>query len=501
MIVDVDGVGEVEFPDEMPPEQIKQVLQKKFPPKQQNRALEALGNVPQSAANYVGDIASAVMNPVDTVKGLWDAAAGGLQNAAYAAAPSLKPQKAGFMYDPNAEKVADAVGGFYKDRYGGMANAKETLVKDPVGALGDLAGVVTLAGAGLRTAGLSKAGQSVGKAGSAIDPLSIVGKTAQTVTKKPYTWLTGTTTGSGAQAIDEALKASPEFVDAMRGTAQETDVLGGAVDSLDKIKESRRLEYQSKLSSIQNKKAPIKIDDVKARADTWLERYNIKKVKGELDFSRSTVTGKAADEVGEIYKMVSDWGSKKGDLTPANLDILKRRISDSYSSNRSSRAMISDLSKVVHNKISSVVPEYGEMTKGYAKSSEVIRDIEKALSIGNRASADTALRKLMTAIREDKTFRRSLIEQLDQAGGNNVMGGAAGLMMKPAWSQRLGPMLTASTAGVSAIASPKMMALLPLASPRVVGEFSVLMGRIGKAAPKLQGAGLAAAQAGGLPLE
>lgn len=95
----------------------------------------------------------------------------------------------------NYEPMANAVGAFYKDRYGGAENIKKTLYEDPVGAVGDVASVVA-GGAGLVKGGATLTGKAnlASKAGrvasvaNQFDPLvaatSGIGKVAKPVFSK-----------------------------------------------------------------------------------------------------------------------------------------------------------------------------------------------------------------------------------------------------------------------------------------------------------------------------
>lgn len=82
-------------------------------------------------------------------------------------------------YQPQAE----AVGNFYKDRYGGVENIKKSFYEDPTGVALDVSTVATGVGGALKGAGamansskLARAGQIASKIGEVTDPLSIVGK-------------------------------------------------------------------------------------------------------------------------------------------------------------------------------------------------------------------------------------------------------------------------------------------------------------------------------------
>lgn len=99
------------------------------------------------------------------------------------------------------EEVANAVGNYYKDRYGGLENIKKSFYNDPAGVGLDVAtvlqgtGGLLKGGAGLATRGatevsltsnaarLGRAGSTLTKVGGAIDPLTQTGRAVRAVTQ------------------------------------------------------------------------------------------------------------------------------------------------------------------------------------------------------------------------------------------------------------------------------------------------------------------------------
>ena len=105
---------------------------------------EALANVGPSAVSFYKGLVTAITNPVQTVSGVLDIGAGALQNLLPKDLVDLvnqidnKPEAA-----KRAVDAANAVGGFYKDRYGSVEALKNTLATDPVGAAADLSTLFT----------------------------------------------------------------------------------------------------------------------------------------------------------------------------------------------------------------------------------------------------------------------------------------------------------------------------------------------------------------------
>jgi hypothetical protein len=134
--------------------------------------VEAVKNLPASAGQFVSGLVQAVTSPVQTVMGLFDAAAGGLRNALPENVVRVIDQ---FDTNPQATQravqTANAVGGMYKDRYGSLDAIKRTVAEDPVGAAGDLSTLFAGGGAAASKIGATQAGAALSKAGAAINPM------------------------------------------------------------------------------------------------------------------------------------------------------------------------------------------------------------------------------------------------------------------------------------------------------------------------------------------
>lgn len=145
-------------------------------------------NIPGSAANLVGGIYEAVTNPIETVSTLADVGAGGIRNAAIlaernGALPQGSVDFLDSLSDPAAAEAASekaaAFGGVLADRWGSAEKIRRTLREDPVGFLGDVATVLSGAGAGVRMVGVApRVAGAVERAATTVDPLVLAGKSA-----------------------------------------------------------------------------------------------------------------------------------------------------------------------------------------------------------------------------------------------------------------------------------------------------------------------------------
>ena len=111
-------------------------------------------NVLKSGGELAHGLYQAVRHPLNTVGTLGDIATGAVYNMLPKEAVSFIDQ-----FDSNpankerAIKMANAMGGVYKERYGSLDKLANTLYNDPVGAVGDLSTILSGGGAALAKAG------------------------------------------------------------------------------------------------------------------------------------------------------------------------------------------------------------------------------------------------------------------------------------------------------------------------------------------------------------
>lgn len=179
--IDVPGMGIVEFPDGMSDEQITQAIKANLPeqPKQSwgDVAGQAVFNAPASAAQFAKGIYQTVRHPLDTGMSVLDLGAGALRNAM---PESVVKAVEGPQPDPNAVRAsntADAVGQFYKQRYGSMEGFKNAIATDPVGVMSDASAVLT-GGASLAPKA-SKLASILRAGGNATNPIKLATTAAE----------------------------------------------------------------------------------------------------------------------------------------------------------------------------------------------------------------------------------------------------------------------------------------------------------------------------------
>jgi hypothetical protein len=454
---------------------------------------QAVQNIIPSATNMATGLYQAVTNPVQTVSGLLDVGAGALQKALPKPVVDFVNQ---FESNPEAAQramnAASAVGGAMKERYGSVEGIKNTIATDPVGAMGDLS---TLLGGGAALAGripmAGKVASTLSTASDITNPITLAGKGVSKTADMASALVKGglgLKTGVGIEPITQAVKAGREgnqtFVENMRGTVPMMQVLDDAKSNLAKMNLDKQAEYRSGMVNIKNDKTQLDFTGIdQALADA--QKYSFYKGK--------VVNQGAADVLTDIKAKVDDW--KKSDPaqyhTPEGIDKLKQSIWESIEKlPRESKTAYSAAKEVydsVKKEISKQAPEYSKVMSDYSQSSDKIKEIERALSLGDKASADTAMRKLQSLMRNNVNTnygnRLDMARELEKAGGNEMMPALAGQAM----SSKLPRGLQSATnipssyiaygVGGPALAAADLMA----SSPRLVGEASYKYGQMANA--------------------
>lgn len=488
-------------------------------------------NIPSSAGKFIGGIADAVTHPIDTVSTIGDALAGGLRNAMPAGVRDFidkldSPEgKASAL---KATEVADAVGGMYKERYGSLDKIKQTLITDPVGAMADLSTILTggssAAGAAGKVAGMAGAAKTASALGTTADVLSATGRATNPMVPAVAAgklvakgaggvakFGLGLTTGVGAENVSEAAKAgyagNADFWDNMSGARSMTDVLTDAKNGLQQMRDTRLGAYKQGIMS--------------TAADT--KRLNFGAIDQKLTDLTDSIMHKGYWKIGpeevadidKLHEVVNKWRADPTMHDAAGLDALKQRIDAIYPSspmhNRAAR-VITGVRNAVKDTIVAQVPEYAKTMADYENALNVEREIERALSLGTKASQDTAMRKLQSLSRNNVNTnygnRLSLARQLEQQGGVQIMPSIAGQSMNSWLSRGLtGQLGNMATAGAAALGHPGAMLMMPLQSPKMVGATAYGAGRLAAGVEAAAGktgitpamgraAGLGASQAG-----
>jgi hypothetical protein len=277
----------------------------------------------------------------------------------------------------------------------------------------------------------------------------------------------------------------------MRGQTTEGEVLSNFKQALQHVKDTRAADYQNALGKIPQN---ITLDPAPIRDNVnyMLDQFGVKQgAKGALDFSRSTITDPLAQrQVKGIVSDIADWGAQPGDLTPAGMDTLKRRIGNMFSPDSQASALIASTRDAASSVLKDNVPGYADMTKGYEAASKFIDGLGD-LSI-NSANPGTAIRKLSTVMGQNNGYRQVLTDALSQYTNVDLKGQLAGLALSKGGPQGIAGALDTGVGllglTMHGYLSPMAAVSMAAASPRLMGELVIAMG---KAAPAVRAAATA----------
>jgi hypothetical protein len=457
----------------------------------------AVMNFPSSLFSMATDVFKAVTDPLQTARDLGTLFVGATSKVL--GEPLFESDK-GKQMRLKGEKSVEQVGTFIANRYGSIENAKQALATDPAGVLSD-ASLVFTGGAGILPKA-SMASKALSTAAKVTDPLRIAAAPIAYGAKGVAPFL-GMTTGAGSMAIEEAYKAGKaggekgkSFVGNLRGTADQLQVLEDTKSNLKAMIEQQQQAYRSGMIDVKADQSILKFNDI----DSALQKAN------DRIYYKGTVRSKdAAGYLTDTQKIIDEWkANNPADFhTPEGLDILKQKIYDDVLSNipinqKSSIGIIGDIYNSVKSTIQKQAPTYAETMKAYADTAEQVREIEKSLSQGRKATADAGLRKLQTVLRDNASTnygqRVKLIDQLEATspqygGGIPIKPALAGQALSKVTPRGMQAVGTVGTAGLlSQVGSnPLAAAYLAGSSPRLVGEAAYLAGKGARQAENVGG--------------
>lgn len=457
----------------------------------------AVMNFPSSLYNMATDVFKAVTDPLQTAKDLGTLFVG--TTSKILGEPFLESDLAKQMR-LKGEKSAEQVGAFMANRYGSVEGAKQALATDPAGVLSDISLVFT-GGASLAPKA-STVSNVLKTAAKVTDPLTAVTTPIKYGSQAVAPFL-GTTTGVGSMPIQEAYKAGKEggekakvFTGNLRGTADQLQVLEDTKSNIQAMIKQQQDLYRSGMVNIKNDKSILDFTDID---------NSIAKATDRVTFKGKVTNKYGISKVEEAQKIIEDWkNSNPNDFhTPEGLDKLKQSlydevIADIPPNKKNTLSAVGDIYNSIKSTIQNQAPTYAETMKAYADTAEQVREIERALSMGKKATADAGLRKLQTVLRNNVSAnygqRVSLVNQLEatspQFGGGipikPALAGQALSNIAPRGIQAAGTVGTAGLLG-GLISQPLGAGYLAASSPRVVGEAAYLAGKGAKQAEKIGG--------------
>jgi hypothetical protein len=301
----------------------------------------------------------------------------------------------------------------------------------------------------------------------------------------------GMTTGTGAEALSQAYKAGKAggekgkiFIENMRQEVPIDTVLNSAKQTLQTMKANKSADYVANKAGWAADTTPLDFTPIE---QSFKSLEDSLKVQGKWKIGKDEVT-----KINEVRQVINDWKKSPSLHTTVGLDALKQRIDAIYpDSPKQSQAqrVITGASNSVKDTIIRQAPDYAEAMKDYEVMSSTIKEIEAALSLGNKASKDTALRKLQSLTRNNVQTnyggRLDMARQLEQVGGENIMPAVSGQALSSLTPRGLAGQGGASLAALASYFNPATLATLPVTSPRLMGETAYKLGQTSNYLPSI----------------
>ena len=440
-----------------------------------NAANQAVRNIIPSAGNLAQNIVTPILHPIQTAESLYDIGKGVASKAAGALGVDQDPEE-----KAKTEAAADAVGQFFKDRYGGVDEFKNTLAHDPVGLIADLSAALT-GGSTLaaRAPGMiGRAAEIAGNVGRVADPILAAGKVAGKAGAAGAHLLTGL----GDNVLETATKAgmtgNRAFLDNMRGNVEPTEVIDLAKSALNQMRQERSAAYKSGMAGV--KADPTQLDYTPINDALTDAASNV-------NFNGIAKSKKAEKTLGKIQKTVNQWQSQPVGTpfhTAEGFDALKQAIGE-IRQGTDPGTLSRNIADSVYNATKATIvkqaPTYADTMLGYSDASEKLNELQKTFSLGEKASPDTTLRKLQSVTRNNVNTnygqRGKLVEDLAKYEPDLLpaLAGQATSSLLPRGLARLG---THGVLGAGAVyMSPATLPLALASSPRLAGETAYAVGK------------------------
>ena len=317
--------------------------------------------------------------------------------------------------------------------------------------------------------------EDVGSGAAIGAALPVVGKAGSAITK-----MLGGTTGVGEEALKQAYQAGKQggtkatsFVEAMREGQSMTNVLDAARANLSAMNAQKQNAYRSGMVDIRKDKSILDFANIDKAVNN---AFDMTKFKGFVKNQEAvTALSKIKDSIDELKNLdAAEYH------TPEGLDALKQRVGGLLESipfeQKTARTAAGNVYNSIKNEITAQAPTYAKVMKDYHSASDTMKEIERSLSLGQRASDDTAMRKLQSLMRNNVNtnygYRDTLAQQLEQAGGNEFIPALAGQALNdymPRGIQRA--VNPAGAIGIGALGNiPAAVGMGLVSSPRLVGE-------------------------------
>lgn len=437
--------------------------------------------IPSAKAAALGAI-EPIRHPLDTMAALGQLGKGALSKASGAL---------GYPRAPEDEKTLDALGQFYKDRFGSEEKFKKALAEDPVGVAADASSFIGGGGSLLgRLPGMAgRAGEAISATGRAIHPLNAAATVAAPAMLPAMSLLNyplSIKSGAPVPALQRALKAGWKGSEPFReqiGGADPTEIVNKAHDAVSEIARQRRKNYLAGMANVAGSANPIDYSDINKALRDALK---------DVTHGSKTYKREAGAMLQDLWKEVRDWQSMPNTSSVnyhnvEGVDKLKQLVGE-LRANAKPGSPADAVATKIYNSIRDTLgkhdPNYLKVMEDYGDLSDQLKQLKTTLSINPRASVDTTLRKLLLGDKQKDGAKGKLLKDLakvDPEISDMIAGHLLSSWIPTGFTGGIGAALSAAhgLGAYSGAAEPVSAVAGALASsPRVVGHVNYGVGRM-----------------------
>lgn len=439
----------------------------------------AVTNFPSSAWNVAKSTVEPFLSPIETAKNLGQIGKG-LYSKAEGLVVNQDPAK-----KAEDERMADAVGKFYSDRYGTMGGFKKAVAEDPAGVLSDVTAPLTLGGAMAAKAPgvVGTVGRVAKGVGEAIDPISGAAKVAAKgvegvghLASLPLTLKTGVPVRNLRDAVRAGYTSNPVFGQFIKGEREPSEIVNTVQSAVSQIAKERSDAYNAGMAGVRANQTMLPYDKV---TDAFNEARNIALTPNGLVMNQ-----KALDALTQARTVIEDWMGQSqvpGAHTMQDFDFLKRRLDElrfDQIPNSPAEKAIKDIRESVYKTIEAADPSYAKTMDEYSKTTQLLSELNKEVTGGSRTSVGAKLRKILKS--QDDAHKGKLLDELVRINPDlpyMIAGAELRSIMPKGLVGRLGAMGIGAAYGLT---NPAATAAMVLTSPRVAGGLEYGIGRAAK---------------------
>lgn len=365
-------------------------------------------------------------------------------------------------------------------KYASLSDEEKRNVDAAFGVL-EAAGTVAGAGPAFKTAraGLSPVADAAGAAARTAAPIAAK---AASIPVTGIAEVQGALTGTSGETVRQAFNAArrggkelDEFTKSLRGNTTPEQLVNRLREGTDKINAEKSARFGEMLNTIGDQS--VDTSSIVSGVAEDLKKIGVKIADdGSLDFSESKfrTVPQAANKLQAMFDEVKRLGDQQ---TVRGIDTSRQALGallltgDDASARTANLAITNAINRV--RSAGKSVDGYGEALVQFGDDSEFLNEITRALSSGDKATIDTAYRKLATTLKTNNEQRRNLLMELDDATGGYILSSVAGQQLSEELPRGIFRQIAAGMAGVSVATGGISAGLLPalvFASPRVTGE-------------------------------